>query len=246
MPQTIYLPPDQRWQAAQQAVGKTSDFLYDLIRMETMQGYRQENLAEQLKIQKQENETQREHDLKTGGVWQPAKEGQKPIFTYKGKGYVQIPKAEKPLKKQAQIEQYEYALSQFQKGLGKDPGSFNEWYIAGEKAGAQNITIGEKLSYHRGKAEISADVKRKAEIDSPNLKNIVSTDLSKNYKDWSIMDSWTKEELIFQEIHRRIQQTYPNQNISYDEMRRGWYDVDSGKLLKKYDFGTVHRSDKKH
>jgi hypothetical protein len=75
----------------QQAVGKTSDFLYDLIRMETMQGYRQENLADQRQFQEQQAVKQREHRVKESGEWQPVAKGDTPQITVGGQGYTRTP-----------------------------------------------------------------------------------------------------------------------------------------------------------
>lgn len=80
MPQTIYLPPDLRPQYIQRAVSKTTDFLYDLVRMEALQGYRKENL-----------ETQALQRAEESSEFAPTSPGQTPLFTRKGKGFSRQP-----------------------------------------------------------------------------------------------------------------------------------------------------------
>jgi len=110
-----------------------------------------------------------------------------------------------------------------------------------------DITIGDKVALHRAKQEATADVKTKTKILSANLRTDVLEDLKKQHgADWEFINEFTKEELTFREMERRIKETFPNDVISFDDTRNGWYNVKTGKLVKKYKFSPYHRMDKRH
>jgi hypothetical protein len=109
------------------------------------------------------------------------------------------------------------------------------------------VNIGDKVKLHRLKAEATADVKTKSRILSADLRTDVLEDLKKEYgDDWEFMDLFAKEELTFREMNRRIKETFPNDVVSFDDAKGGWYNVKTGKLIKKYEFSPYHRRDRLH
>ena len=99
------------------------------------------------------------------------------------------------------------------------------------------IDIGEEITRHAAKVKATAEVKKEIAMSAPQFRSNIIRDLKAMHgDDWQDKESFEKEGLIFQEMDSRIKTAYPNQNIQFGKKNaiEGWYDVDSGKLIRKY------------
>lgn len=142
-------------------------------------------------------------------------------------------KAEQGPKPTSLIEQYNFAKQQFAEGKGKDPGSFTEWKKGVAKAGATNISFGEKVKLHEAKSEVSAKISLRKEIRSPRFKSNIIKDLKAD-PDFKYLETYEQEEKIFREMDKRVREAYPDTTIKFDEAQGGWVDTKSGKVVRKY------------
>lgn len=134
------------------------------------------------------------------------------------------------------IEQYNFAKKQFEDGTSEDPGSFTKWKKSVAKAGATKISFGEKVALHEAKAETTAKIALRKEIQSPKFRSTILSDLKKQYgMDWKYLESFEKEEFLFREMDKRIKEAYPQQEIVFDESKGGWINKSTKKLIRRYE-----------
>lgn len=163
---------------------------------------------------------------------------QKELDYYKMTAAQKIQAERKP-KPTSLIEQYNFAKQQFKDGTSEDPGSFTKWKKSVAKAGATKISFGEKVALHEAKAETTAKIALRKEIQSPKFRSTILSDLKKQYgRDWKYLESFEKEEFLFREMDKRIKEAYPQQEIVFDESKGGWINKSTKKLIRRYEQAT--------
>ena len=239
MPQTIYMPQDQRWQSMERAVmGFSNNLLMPLVLGKIKHNMDMEIADRALKAKEIENKQKAEEQRAQIGL---RGEESRKTETHKSK----LPS--KPGKPTALVAQYDKEMEQFRGGVGADPGPFGPWLEKRVKSGATRISFGEKTALHGAKKTISAEIDRKAKITSPDFKTKTAISLQKEYgDDWEVLEPWGREELIFKEMNRKVKEAYPNQNVEYNHQQRGWFNTDSGGLIKRYEYDLFHRGDQRH
>jgi hypothetical protein len=146
--------------------------------------------------------------------------------------------AGEPVKKQARIQQYEYAQSQFLKGVGPDPGPFTTWNKEQSRAGATNIGTSEIVKRAVVKKEALDTVAIQSRVRDPKFKSSVQSTILKNNPDFTYLPHYVQEETIFKEMDRMVKEAFQNESVVYDHVKGGWYNL-KGKLLKKYDYMLI-------
>lgn len=225
MPQTIYLPEKKNWWDPVMKQG--TNFLWQLAMVKARHKIKMEETDRLLALEKIEAEKERAREkakLEESRAYEKEKTKEERAHQKK----VREEKRAYPAPS-ADAKDYKIAQQQFILGKGPNPGSFMDYKQKMAKSRATRITFEEKLGLHTAKKK--ADIKMA--IKSPNYERVVIDRLKALHgPNWQDLSDYEKSEMVFQATHRDVSETYPN--AVFDDRRGGWFDPETGKLIKSY------------
>ncbi|MHC4756937.1 MAG: hypothetical protein ACYTBP_17580 [Planctomycetota bacterium] len=209
MPQTIYLPKQQY-----PMMNQMTNFLWQLAMTKA---------RHKLDMEEAEKSIREE-----GRRYKEGQKKEERVYEEKQKKEERTYKETHPTPSTA-AKNYRIAQRQFILGKGPNPGSFMQYQERMKKASATRITFEEKLGLHEAKKGVDA----KMAVKSTKHQNTVIARLKSKFgPEWQDLSEYTKSELIFQETHKDVLETFPG--AVFDDRRGGWYNPKSGKLIKPY------------
>jgi len=99
--------------------------------------------------------------------------------------------------------------------------------------GSTTLNINDKVTLTKQKEVAKAKVAAESMVKSPKFRSSVIKQLERE-DEWEYYEPFEREQAIFDEMDRQVRDAFVSKRITFDEKRQGWYDLDSGKLLRRY------------